>query len=47
MLFVRNANGSHNPHEAMEIDDFMKTAVVLAKWLVAEAGAVRANARAS
>lgn len=47
MLFVRNANGSHNPHEAMEIDDFMKTAVVLARWLVAEAGAVRANARAS
>jgi len=23
MLFVRNRNGSHNPHEAMEIDDFM------------------------
>jgi len=23
MLFVRNQNGSHNPHEAMEIDDFM------------------------
>ena len=24
MLFVRNQNGSHNPHEAMEIDDFMR-----------------------
>lgn len=23
MVFVRNQNGSHNPHEAMEIDDFM------------------------
>ncbi|MBI3436756.1 MAG: hydantoinase/carbamoylase family amidase [Proteobacteria bacterium] len=24
MIFVRNANGSHNPREAMDIDDFMK-----------------------
>jgi N-carbamoyl-L-amino-acid hydrolase len=23
MLFVRNQNGSHNPHEAMHMDDFM------------------------
>ena len=23
MLFVRNQHGSHNPHEAMDIDDFM------------------------
>jgi len=23
MIFVRNRNGSHNPHEAMELDDFM------------------------
>ena len=23
MIFVRNENGSHNPHEAMELDDFM------------------------
>jgi N-carbamoyl-L-amino-acid hydrolase len=23
MLFVRNQNGSHNPHEAMDLDDFM------------------------
>ncbi|WP_446469590.1 hydantoinase/carbamoylase family amidase [Xenorhabdus stockiae] len=24
MLFVRNQNGSHNPHEAMNMDDFMQ-----------------------
>jgi len=24
MLFVRNANGSHNPNEAMDMDDFMR-----------------------
>jgi N-carbamoyl-L-amino-acid hydrolase len=24
MLFIRNANGSHNPDEAMEMDDFMR-----------------------
>ncbi len=36
MLFVRNANGSHNPHEAMEIDDFLDAASVLATWLVGE-----------
>jgi N-carbamoyl-L-amino-acid hydrolase len=23
MIFVRNQNGSHNPDEAMELDDFM------------------------
>lgn len=34
MLFVRNANGSHNPHEAMEIPDFLDAASVLAAWLV-------------
>ncbi len=37
MLFVRNANGSHNPHEAMEIDDFLDAAAVLSAWLVHEA----------
>jgi N-carbamoyl-L-amino-acid hydrolase len=36
MLFVRNANGSHNPAEAMEIDDFMQTCLVLARWLTHE-----------
>ena len=29
MLFVRNQNGSHNPHEAMDIDDFMLGVQVL------------------
>jgi N-carbamoyl-L-amino-acid hydrolase len=37
MLFVRNANGSHNPREAMEIDDFLDGACVLTAWLVGEA----------
>jgi N-carbamoyl-L-amino-acid hydrolase len=23
MVFIRNENGSHNPHEAMEIEDFL------------------------
>lgn len=29
MLFIRNANGSHNPDEAMEMDDFMRGVQVL------------------
>jgi len=33
MLFVRNANGSHNPDEAMEIDDFMRGVELLAWYL--------------
>jgi N-carbamoyl-L-amino-acid hydrolase len=37
MLFVRNANGSHNPREAMEIDDFLDGVCVLTAWLAAEA----------
>jgi N-carbamoyl-L-amino-acid hydrolase len=37
MLFVRNANGSHNPREAMEIDDFLDAVSVLTAWLAAEA----------
>jgi beta-ureidopropionase / N-carbamoyl-L-amino-acid hydrolase len=24
MVFVRNENGSHNPNEAMDFDDFLK-----------------------
>lgn len=36
MLFVRNANGSHNPDESMEIDDLMKAVAILTAWLVAE-----------
>ena len=38
MLFVRNANGSHNPHESMDIDDFLEATAVLTAWL---AGAVQ------
>lgn len=30
MVFVRNANGSHNPHEAMDLDDFMLGVQVMA-----------------
>lgn len=33
MVFVRNANGSHNPHEAMEVDDLIKGVDVLYKAL--------------
>jgi N-carbamoyl-L-amino-acid hydrolase len=29
MIFIRNRNGSHNPDEAMEIDDFMRGTQVL------------------
>jgi N-carbamoyl-L-amino-acid hydrolase len=36
MLFVRNANGSHNPREAMEIDDFLQAAAVLAQFIAIE-----------
>jgi len=30
MLFIRNENGSHNPHEAMDLDDFLLGVRVLA-----------------
>ena len=36
MLFVRNEHGSHNPDEAMEIDDFLDACIVLADWVAAE-----------
>jgi N-carbamoyl-L-amino-acid hydrolase len=29
MLFIRNQNGSHNPDEAMEMDDFAEAARIL------------------
>lgn len=38
MLFVRNEHGSHNPKEAMEIDDFMAAATVLALWVAQAVG---------
>jgi len=37
MLFIRNANGSHNPDEAMEIEDFMEATRLLAWWLAYKA----------
>jgi N-carbamoyl-L-amino-acid hydrolase len=40
MLFVRNQNGSHNPRESMEIDDFLQAVAVLTCWLAAETGAI-------
>jgi N-carbamoyl-L-amino-acid hydrolase len=36
MLFVRNEHGSHNPQEAMEIDDFLAACTVLADWVARE-----------
>ena len=36
MLFVRNENGSHNPAEEMDIDDFLQAVSILTLWLVAE-----------
>jgi N-carbamoyl-L-amino-acid hydrolase len=34
LIFVRNANGSHNASEAMTIEDFLDGAAVLTEWLV-------------
>ena len=38
MLFIRNENGSHNPDEAMEMDDFLAATRVLTAWLADAAG---------
>ncbi len=38
MLFVRNQNGSHNPHEAMRMEDFAKGAAVVTRWAAGMAG---------
>lgn len=40
MFFVRNAHGSHNPHEAMELNDFFAGAEVLAQSLLVAANMV-------
>jgi N-carbamoyl-L-amino-acid hydrolase len=37
MVFVRNQNGSHNPHEAMRMDDFAAGAAVVAQFAAAYA----------
>jgi len=34
MIFVRNQNGSHNPHEAMELPDFYQAAELLSQSLL-------------
>jgi N-carbamoyl-L-amino-acid hydrolase len=34
MIFMRNQNGSHNPDEDMQMDDFAKAAAVLQRWMV-------------
>lgn len=33
MIFIRNENGSHNPREQMDIDDFLDGVSLLAWWL--------------
>ncbi|HSU05522.1 MAG TPA: hydantoinase/carbamoylase family amidase [Acetobacteraceae bacterium] len=38
MLFVRNQNGSHNPHEAMRMEDFAAGCAVVTRWASAMAG---------
>ena len=34
MIFVRNENGSHNPREAMTMDDFMAGSALLTQFLM-------------
>jgi len=38
MIFVRNENGSHNPHEAMATEDFLAASQVLALWMAEAVG---------
>ena len=37
MLFVRNQNGSHNPHEAMRMEDFAAGTAVVLRWAAEQA----------
>jgi N-carbamoyl-L-amino-acid hydrolase len=37
MLFIRNENGSHNPDERMDIDDFLDACTVMADWVAGNA----------
>jgi N-carbamoyl-L-amino-acid hydrolase len=37
MIFIRNDKGSHNPDEAMELDDFMQGTRILTRWLAQNA----------
>lgn len=34
MIFVRNANGSHNPHEQMTTNDFLDGTLILLHWII-------------
>ncbi|MCL7466647.1 Zn-dependent hydrolase [Phaeovulum sp. NW3] len=36
MVFVRNRNGSHNPHEAMDLDDFLVGTSIISAYLEEE-----------
>jgi N-carbamoyl-L-amino-acid hydrolase len=38
MIFVRNQNGSHNPHEAMRMEDFSAATEVLMRWAIEATG---------
>jgi N-carbamoyl-L-amino-acid hydrolase len=38
MIFIRNAHGSHNPDEAMEIEDFARATGLLAAYMAEAAG---------
>lgn len=40
MVFVRNSHGSHNPDEAMDIEDFNQGVLVMAEVMAQEAGIV-------
>ena len=33
MVFIRNQNGSHNPHEMMETEDFLTGVEVMTQWV--------------
>jgi beta-ureidopropionase / N-carbamoyl-L-amino-acid hydrolase len=35
MIFVRNENGSHNPFEAMTIEDFLDGSTIMIQWVAA------------
>lgn len=38
MIFIRNAHGSHNPDEAMSLEDFSLAAGLLAEYIARDAG---------
>lgn len=43
MLFIRNANGSHNPDEAMDINDFSAAARLLSDFCLRDQSCLRAG----